>query len=380
ARLLRPGHTLTGSYMASPWPTWGAGRWDKNPVTPLTPWMFYPGFVTVAAIEDGTKVTVTSSTHTEEGAFEADGGPDAGGSGALEPGEAAIVTLNRGDVLQVYSQRPDSSAEIGYCKTMGWEQATAGTCPPKNISQTCDAQCSVATADLTGTLVDADKPVAVFAGHACTYMPFNMPACDHMEEMMFPRESWGNSAVMTALVSPDGGNTVPSMYRVLAKENGTTLTFTPEVHAKVTLDAGKFVEFITVKDFVIDGTHPFYATQAMLSQNALGTKAGDPSMGSGVPVFQSRGAYSFLTPSTYTSNYLNVVATTGTTVSLDDVAVSSWQPIAGTSYQVARLTLQAGAHRAESQDATGFAITSYGYAEYTSYLYPGGMNVENFVE
>ncbi|MDD5309164.1 MAG: hypothetical protein PHU25_17765, partial [Deltaproteobacteria bacterium] len=59
ASLLLPVHTLTGSYMASTWPTWGAGRWDKNPVTPLTPWMFYPGFVTVAAIEDGTKVTVT---------------------------------------------------------------------------------------------------------------------------------------------------------------------------------------------------------------------------------------------------------------------------------------------------------------------------------
>jgi hypothetical protein len=41
---------------------------------------------------------------------------------------------------------------------------------------------------------------------------------------------------------------------------------------------------------------------------------------------------------------------------------------------VARIPVQPGSHHAESEDEVGFGITTYGYASYTSYLLPGGMN------
>lgn len=47
--------------------------------------------------------------------------------------------------------------------------------------------------------------------------------------------------------------------------------------------------------------------------------------------------------------------------------------------QGSRVPLGPGAHRAESEGDVGFGITPYGYASYTSYLYPGGMNLWTWI-
>ena len=69
-----------------------------------------------------------------------------------------------------------------------------------------------------------------------------------------------------------------------------------------------------------------------------------------------------------------MVAPEGAAVFLDGLEITDWDEVAGTSYQVARVQIEPGGHRAESVGDVGFGITSYGYASYTSYLYPGGMN------
>ena len=68
------------------------------------------------------------------------------------------------------------------------------------------------------------------------------------------------------------------------------------------------------------------------------------------------------------------MSTTDAEIFLDSERVDSWEPIPGTDLQVARVRVASGAHRLESVSDVGFGITSYGYAQYTSYLYPGGMN------
>jgi hypothetical protein len=165
-------------------------------------------------------------------------------------------------------------------------------------------------------------------------------------------------------------------YRVMSGDAGNQITFTPEAHGPVTLDAGEFVEFTSVLDFVIEGTGRFYATQTLLGQDEIGTSAGDPAMGSGIPWSQVRNDYDFLTPETYTSNWVNVVALSGSSITLDTTPISGWQAIGSTGYDVARIQVQPGSHRAASSDSSRFGITIYGYASYTSYLLPGGMNFE----
>ena len=363
ASLLLPEHTLSGNYMVSAWPTWGFGSWQDFLGTPLGDWSaWHPGFVAVAATTDGTQVTFDSTTYTATGT-----------PGALSPGGTTTITMNRGDVVQIFSQRPDTDEPWNFCSSNGGT-ATENDCPA-SFPFECEVFCSMDDGDLTGSTITATESVAVFAGHMCTFMPYNEWACDHLEEMMFPVETWGTLSVMTAPIRPSGSGVAPAMYRVVANNAGTALTFSPGVTPNVTLGSGEFVQFQTDQDFTVEGSATFYVTQTMLGENTLGEgEGGDPAMGSGIPWLQVRSEYDFLTPDTYTSNYVNVVAPTGTAVDLDGTPISGWQTIGSTGYDVARVLINPGGHHIESSAGTGFGITTYGYASYTSYLYPGGLN------
>ena len=90
ASLLLPEHVLGDDYMVAARPTFGVGQFDglftQN-------WLgFLPGFVAVAATEDGTTVTINSTADTAPGA-----------PGAVSPGGTSTVTLDRGDVVQILS-------------------------------------------------------------------------------------------------------------------------------------------------------------------------------------------------------------------------------------------------------------------------------------
>lgn len=347
ASLLLPEHVLTGSYLISTWPTFGIGEFPGE-----SQWS--PGFVAVTATQDGTSVTITSSANTQSG----DVAP-------LTDGEQATVTLHRGDVLQLFSESPVSSLQTNTCLLRGGEQASNGN------NQSClDRQLG----DLSGTVIESSAPVAVFAGHVCTFMPFDRFACDHLEEMMFPLETWGLQAFMTAPQSPSQLGVAPTLYRVMSGGTANFIDFTPAVHDPVQLNSGEFIEFLSAADFLVQGTAPLYVTQTMLGEQALSTQSGDPALGSGIPVNQWRSEYDFLVPETYTSNWLNLVSQAGADIYLDGTQIEDWESVSETGHQVARIEVEPGSHHIESVGGEGFGITSYGYASYTSYLLPGGMN------
>ena len=170
------------------------------------------------------------------------------------------------------------------------------------------------------------------------------------------------------------GAVARAAYRVVALQEGTTVTFDPPVTPPMQLAAGQFRGFSTDQDFVIEATGPIYVTQTLLGQDEIGANVGDPAMGTGVPWTQVRSSYDFLAPGTFSQNWLNVVADAGATIALDGDLVTDWEPIGTTEFAVARIAIDAGSHRIESTDGSGFGITSYGYAPFTSYLLPGGMN------
>ncbi len=63
ASMLLPEHALTGSYVGLTWPTWGYGTWTTVPFFgDEGAWdNWHPGWIAVAATEDGTQVTITAS-------------------------------------------------------------------------------------------------------------------------------------------------------------------------------------------------------------------------------------------------------------------------------------------------------------------------------
>ena len=347
ASLLLPEHVLSGTYRITSMPTLAVGEFPGVAFV-------YPGLLVVAATEDGTLVEVQSAANTLSGDF-----------GQLAPGESTVVSLDRGDVLQIFSETPIPSSVVDVCEEGGGTSAT-------NLSSTsCLFE---GDGDLTGSVIAADKDVAVWAGHVCTFVPFDRYACDHLEESMFPVETWGRRLVMTAPMRPEGGDVAPTLYRLVAHEDGTDLSFSGGVHESVTLEAGGLLEFTTFEDFVVDASRPVSVAQFLLGQDAISSNAGDPAMGAGVPQAQWRDEYDFLVPETYTSHFVNLVAPLDTQVYLDGSELAGWEAVPDSLFAVLRWELGPGPHRLESVGDVGFGLTSYGYALYTSYLYPGGMN------
>jgi hypothetical protein len=97
-------------------------------------------------------------------------------------------------------------------------------------------------------------------------------------------------------------------------------------------------------------------------------------MSLGVPLEQYRTQYTFLAPNTYLYAYLTAIHQSGQLPVLDGT------PIAGNTVEIAggyartNLEINPGIHFIES--AAPFAITVYGVGQYTSYMYPGGLDLK----
>ena len=101
---------------------------------------------------------------------------------------------------------------------------------------------------------------------------------------------------------------------------------------------------------------------------------GDPALSLGIPTEQFRTSYSFLAPDTYTRSFVNITAASGQNVILDGSPVGGWTPVGGTGMQTTRVMIGGGAHTISSD--LPFGIVVYGFGSYTSYMYPGGLDLE----
>ncbi|MBU1244225.1 SUMF1/EgtB/PvdO family nonheme iron enzyme, partial [Myxococcota bacterium] len=335
ASLLLPRHVMTKSYMVTSSPTLAALR---------------PGFFAVAATSNGTTISVYFN----------------GNAPGQAKGTTRTYNLNRGDVLQVPSSM-SCTYSLYYCSN---------------------------DYDLTGSTVTvtAGDPVAVFAGHNCQIIPDGYGYCDHMEEQMMPLETWGKNFIAT-ITNPYNGTTASSnMFRILASEASTVVTFTPAVRGVANLNAGQYVDVTTNQNFTISSTKPIMVTQYLLGQSYFsGANEGDPAMGTLVPTEQFRTSYSFSVPSSITHNYVNIVkpvalaGRNAPVIYFDGVALSEalFSTAIGSSYHgVYRRNISTSPYTHTITSSQPFGIMVYGYATTTSYMYPGGLdlNIINIVE
>jgi len=151
-------------------------------------------------------------------------------------------------------------------------------------------------ADLTGTRIDADHPVAVFAGHEganapdtnrCNKAPGQLKGtcahqgwscttdvdcpitccADHLEEQLLPVAGWGTHYVASKLW-PRGKE--KDVWRVLAASNGTVVQTKPPQAVIPMLAEGQWFEFESDQDFIITGNKAFQVGQFMAAANAPG--------------------------------------------------------------------------------------------------------------
>ena len=323
ASLLLPVNTWTGNYIVASrnhWPVQGLNL---------------PGWYAVIAREDNTKVTLVPS---------ATGKLVSAGGGVAGNGSGEII-LNESDVLEVFT-------------------VSGGGVP--------DAS------DLTGTIINADKPVQVFAGHKCTQIPVGQQACDRLEEAMLPIETLSKKYIVGPPLIPNM-QVKAQMVRVIATEDATALTYDPPQGGAPAMlaKAGDYAEIAaTNKDFQIVSDKKILVSQYMQSQSA-GGNIGDPAMALAVATEQYRSKYLIHAPLSYDTNFANVTAPMDAKVTMDGAPIPALTAIGGTGFGVARLAVPDNADG--NHDFVGdkpFGVTIYGYGQYTSYWYPGGLDLE----
>ena len=293
-----------------------------------------PGFYAVIARKDNTKVTLTPSTT---------GGKVSAGAGVAANG-TGVVMLNEGDVLEVFT-------------------VAGGGAPDMS--------------DLTGTLVQADKPVQVIGGHKCTNVPFNIQYCDRLEESIPPIDTLAKEYIVTTPLI-NANTKKGEMVRIIATEDATALTYEPAQPGAPAMlaKAGDYAEIAqTQNDFRITSDKKILVAQYMLGQNA-GGNSGDPAMTFAVATEQFRTQYLVHAPTNYDTSWANIVAPMGAAITLDGGMVANFTAIGNTGFGVARVPLSNGGDG--NHLLTGnqpFGIQVYGYGQYTSYWYPGGLDL-----
>ncbi|NVB40255.1 IgGFc-binding protein [Pseudenhygromyxa sp. WMMC2535] len=305
--------------------------WGKETMVASWPhWSSIPAFYTVVAHEDNTTVTLTPPPGGV--AVSAGGGVASDGSGQ--------IVLDNSDAINVIT--------------------------------------STTNADLTGSLVVADKPVQVIGGHKCTNVPANITACDHLEEALFPIETLADEYIVVPPAQvPNDNLDKAQMVRVIATEDDTTLTFEPDQGVSTNLaSAGDFVQLSsTTAAFKVTGDKPIMVVQYMVGQSA-GYGTSDPAMVQAVTPGQFRTDYLFFAAPSWTANYVDIIAPTDASVTVDGAAVADWSAVGTSGYSVAHVELSNagdGTHSVSADDKVGISV--YGVQSAGSYWYPGGLEL-----
>jgi hypothetical protein len=254
-------------------------------------------------------------------------------------------------------------------------------------------------AELTGSIITANKPIGFMAGHTCMNMPVGTSFCDHGEQMIPPIRALAHRYV-GVMYRPRVAAETATFWRLVGAVDGTQLTWSTPVGGPATLGKGQSVLFQTGTPFVVssqDKDHPFMLFNYMTSSTHVQSGYGDPDFVLTVPPVQYLKQYVFFADPTYPETNLVIVRARGTDQQFHDVMldclgpVSGWQPV-DNDYQYARVDLMTGnfvpagscstgRHEIRSDAPFGLWVWGWGtpltstFTSNVSYGYPGGMNV-----
>lgn len=264
---------------------------------------------------------------------------------------------------------------------------------------------------LVGSALEASRPVAVFGGNPCTYLPAQWAACDALQQQIPPLGQWSSrySAVpyRTRRKALDGMEISENVhYRIVSAQGGTTLQYEPTrpVGAPLTMQGGETVTFRADYPFIVrsqDNDHPIYVAVFMsgtVNPSPYGdgepgynvNGQGDPDFVNLIPDEQFLDHYVFFIDHTYANTSVTLVRRNDGQGFQDvDVdcfgTVGDWRPLGtdgrieytwlvltkdGKGTSVGGNTCKYGRHEASSSGA--FELYVWGTDTFASYGYPAG--------
>jgi hypothetical protein len=248
-------------------------------------------------------------------------------------------------------------------------------------------------ADLTGSRVLADKPVAVFGSHQRTTLPVRqrelLSSRDHLWEQLPGIETWGKEAFITPFVQPRAALLIGNdLYRVLAAYDNTRVSVNGQQVA--VLNAGERYEGPLVEPLRITASDQILVAQfkktANNSQGGIANTSliGDPFMIVVPGTEQYDKTYRFINVrlpdmsvdgrEVFLDHFITIITPTNftQTVRLDEnlVGAGRFQQIPNSSYSFANFQVSPGVHTARAD--TGIGLYVYGFGQANSYGYVGG--------
>ena len=271
----------------------------------------------IVATTNNTQVTITPHARTSDGHVK---------------NASYIVTLNAGETYQVMSEDGGS--------------------------------------DFSGSRVEANHPIAVFAGHKCINVPTGNPWCDHIVEQQMPTQMWGKQFALTKTGSMNSDRVM-----ITAKEDGTVVKVNGSTIT--TLKALQSYTYrLTANSAFVETSQPaacFLYIEGARDNDMMG----DPSSVHISPVEQRIQELTFATFQTDVSrtHYVNVVTTAAGAagMQLDGRNISGqFSTLAGNpSLRFARINIAHGTHTLRT-NADGFTGHVYGLGHCESYAYTFG--------
>lgn len=327
-------------------------------------------YVAIVATEDNTSVTFTleqAASFVDAGgtvpALDKDNGP-----------EAATVTLNRLEVLMVAAPNADPDT-------------------------------SMFTNQLSGSLVESDKPVAVYSGNNVTYAPAasdcaggNCCCADLISTAVPPTTVYGNSYAGVKLL-PLGQEI--DVWRIIADHDDTVVTLSGGESDTITLDAGEFADVISAAVFAIDSNEPIGLAHFMTSGSSTAIPSpglqpydcpdpiaspGDPAVTWMYPTGNWLNRYVFevgvILPGggSWCHDHITVVAPTESwsMITLDGDPLPAATGVGASGLSYAYVPVDDGTHELIAPDEVGVEVSVYGYSGHGSYLFPAGMGLLEF--
>ena len=241
------------------------------------------------------------------------------------------------------------------------------------------------TADITGTKVFTNKPIAFFTGHECGNVPQGICCCDVLVEQVTPTVNWGKVFIFALL----RGQAAGAYMKVLGHQSTTTFTLrcSNGVSQSYTLSgSSKVTTFLLTPETLIcsiTSNQPIFVTQLCPSQQK-GSTQGDPFMIIIPPIEQFSTNVTF--PGygdRFPQNYVNI-AVLGTQVPTgvylgSTLITSGWTaarfPNGTIIGYVTQVTTSGIQYNLKITEDRKMMVYVYGYDNYDSYGYIAGMDL-----
>jgi len=327
---------------------------------------------------------------------------------AVNAYEKSQVVLQAQPSLNILAQQDNTQVtilpKVAIVGGNGVASAPANTATTYNLDAGQYLQLSQ-DAELSGSPIQADKPIGVWGAASCLNVPATQSACDSAHQQIPPIRALGSSYAGVRYrnrAAASSEETPP--WRLVGAIDGTQLTWIPSAPAgaPTVLNQGDVAEFPAAGPFIVssqDDDHPFYLAQYMTGASEVGATEGDPEWVNVVPVAQYLDNYVFFTDPTYPETSLVVVRrrnpSTGmfSDVTLDCAGVlGGWTPLGDVEWtRVDMVTgdfqpvngCQNGRHEISSEAPFGVTVWGWGTSAaslpstFVSYAYPAGASVQS---